>query len=67
MEEPEGPEDEDEDEDDDEPPAPEPTLPPDALLAKDSDFIAAEVECRRDNIPGLFVQLDIPGLEQDAQ
>lgn len=46
---------------------PEPTLPPDALLAKDSDFIAAEVECRRDNIPGLFVQLDIPGLEQDAQ
>jgi succinyl-CoA synthetase beta subunit len=39
---------------------PVPTLPPDQLAAKDSDFIAAEVECRRDGIEGLFVELDLP-------
>ncbi|MCG3123765.1 MAG: hypothetical protein GIKADHBN_02186 [Phycisphaerales bacterium] len=32
------------------------------LMAKDSDLIACEVECRRDGIDGLFVVLDIPGL-----
>lgn len=36
---------------------------PDAFLAKDSDMIACEVECRRDGIDGLFVELDIPGLD----
>jgi succinyl-CoA synthetase beta subunit len=36
---------------------------PEALLTKDSDLIAAEVECRRENVPGLFVELDIPGLD----
>jgi succinyl-CoA synthetase beta subunit len=39
------------------------TVTPEAFLTKDSDMIAAEVECRRDNIPGLFVELDIPGLD----
>lgn len=38
------------------------TSAPEALAAKDSDFIAAEVECRRDGVPGLFVVLEIPGL-----
>jgi succinyl-CoA synthetase beta subunit len=39
---------------------PAPTLPTEALLMKDSDFIACEVECRRDGIDGLFVELDMP-------
>jgi len=43
---------------------PVPTLPPDQLAAKDSDFIACEVECRRDGIEGLFVELDVPGLDE---
>jgi succinyl-CoA synthetase beta subunit len=43
--------------------SPEITVTPEAFLTKDSDLIAAEVECRRDNIPGLFVELDIPGLD----
>jgi succinyl-CoA synthetase beta subunit len=37
---------------------------PEAFLAKDSDMIACEVECRRDGIEGLFVELDIPGLAE---
>jgi len=36
---------------------------PEEFLAKDSDMIACEVECRRDNVDGIFVQLDIPGLD----
>lgn len=32
------------------------------LLTKDSDFIACEVECRRDGVDGIFIELDIPGL-----
>ncbi len=40
------------------------TTTPEAFLSKDSDMIAAEVECRRDGIDGLFVELEIPGLEQ---
>jgi succinyl-CoA synthetase beta subunit len=39
------------------------TVAPEAFLAKDSDMIACEVECRRDGVEGLFVELDIPGLE----
>ncbi|MGH7131981.1 MAG: ATP-grasp domain-containing protein [Phycisphaerales bacterium] len=39
------------------------TLKPEELLMKDSDFIACEVECRRDGIDGLFVELEIPGLD----
>jgi len=39
------------------------TLAPDQFLAKDSDMIACEVECRRAGIEGLFVALDIPGLD----
>lgn len=39
------------------------TTTSDAFLAKDSDMIACEVECRRDGIEGLFVELDIPGLD----
>lgn len=38
------------------------TCTPDEFLARDSDMIACEVECRRDGIGGLFVVLDIPGL-----
>ncbi len=38
-------------------------LAPDADFAqKDSDLIACEVECRRDGIDGLFVEIEIPNL-----
>lgn len=41
---------------------PVPALPPDQFASKDSDFIAAEIECRRDGVQGLFVYLDLsPG------
>lgn len=33
------------------------------FMSKDSDMIACEVECRRDAIDGVFVELDIPGME----
>jgi succinyl-CoA synthetase beta subunit len=33
------------------------------LTAKDSELIACEVECRRSGIEGIYVQLDIPGLD----
>ncbi|MCC6677578.1 MAG: acetate--CoA ligase family protein [Phycisphaerales bacterium] len=39
------------------------TITPDAFLMKDSDMIACEVECRRDGVDGLFVELEIPGLD----
>lgn len=39
------------------------TTTPDAFLSKDSDMIACEVECRRDGIEGVFVELDVPGLD----
>jgi succinyl-CoA synthetase beta subunit len=39
------------------------TVKPEEFLTKDSDMIACEVECRRDGVDGVFVQLDIPGLE----
>ncbi len=38
------------------------TVTPGEFVSKDSDLIACEVECRRDGIEGLFVELDIPGL-----
>jgi succinyl-CoA synthetase beta subunit len=41
---------------------PEPTVTSDALLAKDSDFIACEVECRMAGVEGIFVELEVPGL-----
>ena len=44
---------------------PAPTLAPEEFRTRDSDLIACEVECRRDNIDGLFVELDMPVL-QDA-
>lgn len=47
------------------------TVKPDELLGKDSDFIACEVECRRDGVGGtdgaVFVELDIPGLNGGAR
>jgi succinyl-CoA synthetase beta subunit len=43
------------------------TTTPEAFLAKDSDMIACEVECRRDGIEGVFVELDIHGLEQSGK
>ena len=36
---------------------------PEEFLAKDSDMIACEVECRRDGVEGVFVELEIPGLD----
>jgi len=45
---------------------PTPTLPPDAFASKDSEMIACEVECRRDGINGLFVELGVPGLDEPA-
>jgi succinyl-CoA synthetase beta subunit len=38
---------------------PTPTLAPAELAAKDSDWIACEVECRRDGIDGVFVELHL--------
>lgn len=34
------------------------------VTGKDSEFIACEVECRRDGVPGVFAELDIPGLDE---
>jgi hypothetical protein len=34
------------------------------VTAKDSEFIACEVECRRDGVPGVYVELAIPGLNE---
>lgn len=39
------------------------TVTPEALLMKDSDLIACEVECWRDGIEGFFVELEITGLD----
>jgi len=36
------------------------------VAGKDSELIACEVECRRAGVPGLFVQLDIPGLNAEG-
>jgi len=36
------------------------TIAPEAALSRDSDFIACEVECMRDGIEGVFVELDMP-------
>jgi succinyl-CoA synthetase beta subunit len=33
------------------------------LTTKDSELIACEVECRRDGIDGVYVELEIPGLD----
>lgn len=38
------------------------TCTPEEFLARDSDMIACEVECRRDGIEGVFVVLEIAGL-----
>jgi len=42
---------------------PSPTARPEEFLLKDSEMIACEVECRRDGVEGVFVELDVPGLE----
>ena len=36
---------------------------PESFLSKAPDMIAREVECRRDGIEGVFVVLEIPGLD----
>lgn len=41
---------------------PAPAVSPEEFMAKDSDMIACEVECRRDGVEGMFVELEIPGL-----
>ncbi len=38
---------------------PAPTLGPAELATKDSDWIACEVECRRDGVDGVFVELEL--------
>ena len=38
------------------------TVGADEFAAKDSEMIACEVECRRDGVEGLFVELETPGL-----
>lgn len=45
---------------------PAPTLPANELATRDSDLIACEVECRRDNVEGLFVELDVPSMDDAA-
>src|SRR5262249_31400680 len=42
------------------------TVTPEALLAKDSELVACEVECRRDGIEGGVVEHDVPGLDAAA-
>ena len=42
------------------------TVTPDQFLTKDSDMIACELECRRDGVEGLFVELDIPVLDSQG-
>ncbi len=39
------------------------TVSPEAFVMKDSQMIACEVECRRDGIGGVFVELNVPGLD----
>ena len=43
-------------------PEPVPALSADEFADKDSELIAAEVECRRAGVDAVFVELDIPGL-----
>ncbi len=38
------------------------TVTPEEFLAKDSEMIACEVECRRDGVEGIFVELDMPSV-----
>ncbi len=44
---------------------PAPTVALEAFALKDSDLIACEVECRRDGIGGLFVELEMPRTPSD--
>lgn len=46
---------------------PTPTGTAEEFLTKDSDMIACEVECRRDGIDGVFVELDLPVVEGGEQ
>lgn len=38
------------------------TVSAEEFMSKDSEMIACEVECRRDGVEGVFVELDLPGL-----
>ena len=38
------------------------TVTPEAFLSKDSEMIACEVECVRDGTVGIYVELEIGGL-----
>lgn len=42
---------------------PAPALPLEEIAGKDSELIACEVECRRAGVEGVFVELEIPGLD----
>lgn len=44
--------------------APAAALPTEEFATKDSELLACEVECRLAGVEGLFLQLDIPGLEE---
>jgi hypothetical protein len=40
--------------------------PTEDLANKDSELIACEVECHRDMIGGIYVELPIPGLDDSS-
>ncbi|MBX6326112.1 MAG: hypothetical protein IRY93_08755 [Chthoniobacterales bacterium] len=44
--------------------APVAALPEEEFLAKDSELVACDVECRLAGIEGFYLQLDIPGLNE---
>jgi len=47
---------------------PAPATPrPEDFAAKDSELIACEVECRRAGVEAIFVDLDVPGMNDVAQ
>jgi hypothetical protein len=39
-------------------------LPGEEFITKDSELLACDVECRLSKIEGLYLQLDIPGLNE---
>ena len=43
---------------------PVPALPPEEIAGKDSELIACEVECRKAGVEGVFVELEVPGLDR---
>ena len=44
--------------------APAPSLPNEEFATKDSELLACDVECRLAGVEGLYLELDIPGLDE---